>query len=350
MRFSSKSSSIRMVKRVPLLTPVMCDQSVHSHQPGIDRRRSNERLKHRAGGRAFTLIELLVVIAIISILVALLLPAVQQAREATRRTQCKNNLAQIGVAMHNYHSTFRMLPPGCVNPTGPISNEGDGYHMSWIAQSLPMFDAHAMYRIIDFDSSAYSQSNAAVRAMSQRILQCPSERPANTDFVGSSYAGCTGGGNVPVDEDNTGLLFLNSSINDKQIRDGASNTLMVGERLLTNFPHTEDLGWMSGTSATLRNTAVSINSGDLPIFVSLGRNRNVPRFADYGAENNEDQPPVAPEPPTPEFQTGGFSSNHTGGAQFALADGSVRFVSENIGAAVVALLGNREDGEITSEF
>ena len=97
--------------------------------------------------RGFTLIELLVVIAIIAILIALLLPAVQQAREAARRTQCKNNLMQLGIAFHNYDMAFEMLPPGCVNSTGPIHNIPEGYHMSWTVQILPMMEQQGLFAI-----------------------------------------------------------------------------------------------------------------------------------------------------------------------------------------------------------
>jgi prepilin-type N-terminal cleavage/methylation domain-containing protein len=88
----------------------------------------------------FTLIELLVVIAIIAILIALLLPAVQQAREAARRCQCRNNVAQLGLALHNYELSYSGFPPGTVNPTGPIENKAEGYHVGWAVQLLPYLD------------------------------------------------------------------------------------------------------------------------------------------------------------------------------------------------------------------
>src|ERR1700693_4880192 len=99
---------------------------------------------------AFTLIELLVVIAIIAILVALLLPAVQQAREAARRTQCKNNLVQIGLALLNYEMAHECLPSGSVDPNRPIRNEAKGYHMSWMVQLLPYLDQSNTFQHFDF--------------------------------------------------------------------------------------------------------------------------------------------------------------------------------------------------------
>src|SRR4051794_28379521 len=88
----------------------------------------------------FTLIELLVVIAIISVLIALLLPAIQAAREAARRVQCVNNLMQIGIALQNYESSHELLPPGVINPSGPIQNAPTGYHASWMLQLLPFLE------------------------------------------------------------------------------------------------------------------------------------------------------------------------------------------------------------------
>ncbi|MCA9099277.1 MAG: DUF1559 domain-containing protein, partial [Planctomycetaceae bacterium] len=116
-------------------------------------KRPRERLSvvHRRAG--FTLIELLVVIAIMAILVALLLPAVQQAREAARRMSCKNNLRQIGLALQNYYDAHTLFPPGCVNSTGPIVQRPVGYHHSWIVSLLPYLDQPLLAEAIVPDES-----------------------------------------------------------------------------------------------------------------------------------------------------------------------------------------------------
>lgn len=288
--------------------------------------------------KAFTLIEMLVVIAIIAILIALLLPAIQQAREAARRTQCKNNLAQLGIAAHNYQASFRMLPPGVVNVEGPIRNVEDGYHMSWAVQFLPMLEQRRMFEMVDFLSPVYSTPNALVRDIVLNVFQCPSDNARRGPIAFTSYAGCTGGDNVPTDDRNGGLFFRNSSIEFKQVRDGCSNTIMFGERRLEDIEGLEDLGWMSGTSGSLRNTAVQINTGvGSPMFI----------IRDYDPNEVEGDPQVAPDA---DLATGGFSSQHTGGAQFAIADGSVRFISENIDVRTYSMLGNREDGGVIGDY
>ena len=286
--------------------------------------------------RGFTLIELLVVIAIIAILIALLLPAVQQAREAARRTQCKNNLMQLGLALHNYEMAFEVLPPGCVNETGPIRNLEEGFHMSWIPQLLPMMEQSNLFSQINFNASAYAPTNGGFRGTGISVLTCPSDSQrvasvGNLTLGMNNYAACFGGDDVPIDMKNNGVMFLNSSIGFRQIRDGASNTIMVGEKCVVDDP--TELGWMSGTKATLRNTGVPMNKG----WDVGGTATGASRFR-------------KPLPPPSDTATSGFSSYHVGGTQNVFADGSVRFLSENISLPVYSHLGNREDMEILGEF
>ena len=286
----------------------------------------------------FTLIEMLLVITIISILIALLLPAVQQAREAARRVQCKNNLAQHGIALHNYHASFAVLPPGCVEHTGPVVNAPLGYHMSWVVQLLPTIDQHPLFHQVDFSTGVYDPANGLVADTEVPTFRCPSDyleqhTPGNRP---TSYVGCTGGFDTAIDVDNTGLLFLNSSISFREISDGTSNTIIVGERLFTDFEQV-DLGWMSGTGATLRHTGMVMNL-KLDPYQSGGN-------AWFGPE--ADGSLIAP----PADQAiGGFSSRHSGGGQFVMADGSVRFLSENVDPELFSHLGNREDRQMLGDF
>jgi len=287
--------------------------------------------RHRRG---FTLIELLVVIAIIAILISLLLPAVQQAREAARRTECRNNLAQIGVALHSYQLSFEMLPPASINPTGPIVNRPEGYHMSWIAQILPMLGQANVFRHTDFDGGAYSASNAPVRRQRIRTLICPSapnfpiQHPDLGTIQSSNYAACHSGDVVPIAEDNNGVMFLNRGVNYREIFDGESNTIMVGEQVTMNSPATPDFGWISGTSSTICNSGVIMGSAVIPGVVNT-------------------QPVEVPTEATP---TAGFSSHHTGMFLVLLADGSVRYISENIDPQTFSWLGNRADLELLESW
>jgi prepilin-type N-terminal cleavage/methylation domain-containing protein len=290
--------------------------------------------------RGFTLIELLVVIAIIAILIALLLPAVQQAREAARRTQCKNNLMQLAIAIQNYEMAYEVLPPGSVNAQGPIRNEEKGYHMSWMVQILPYIDMRNAYRHIDFFGGAYGPKNKDVRALSVSVFSCPSDPGYGGDLVTTTnYAGCHHDSESPIDTDNNGVFFLNSSVSYDQITDGSSWTIFVGEIIAPRRGDTKtnNLGWMSGTRSTLRNAGSSINIGERGYYYSAGASLEI---KDQQDEFDRSSPTYV----------GGFASYHVGGAHFALGDGSVRFISENINPGALRNLANRADGNLTSEF
>lgn len=281
--------------------------------------------------RGFTLVELLVVIAIIGILVGLLLPAVQAAREAARRCSCSNNLSQLGLAVHHYEFNAEQLPSGVINPTGPIRAEEIGQHVSWIVGVLPYVEQSNAYRKFDQTAGAYAPVNKPVRGEFIGILVCPSHPNAQADredrakVAITNYAGCHHDSETPINDDNNGVLYLNSRLRLSKVLDGLSQTIMLGE--LRDM--SDSLGWVSGTRSSLRNTS-SLN--DPKLF-----------------EDNLTGAPLAPVEPAGSLRVGGFGSYHTGGAQFVFADGSMRFLSNSIDPETYRKLGNRADGELFGE-
>jgi len=274
---------------------------------------------------AFTLVELLVVIAIIGILVALLLPAVQAAREAARRISCVNNLTQLILAVQNYEMSYRTYPAGTIEEKGPIVNEAKGYHHDWISRLLPYMEEKNTYNHIDFTVGVYDEKNAPVRAVRISTLECPSMAfPPKTDVGFSCYAGVHHDLDEPIDTTNHGMFFLNSAIRYEDLSDGSAHTLFIGEK---EPDSQDDLGWMSGTRWTLRNTGAGLNADD--------------RRGRYGL--------TAPgEPGTKDVVVGGFNSPHPGGVIFAFGDGSVRFMSSSVPQETLQQLAHRADGKLLS--
>ncbi|SFJ50442.1 DUF1559 domain-containing protein [Planctomicrobium piriforme] len=337
----------------------------------------------------FTLIELLVVIAIIAILIALLLPAVQQAREAARRSQCKNNLKQIGLAMQNYHDSYDLFPIGGASDylRAPL--------VSWQVRVLPYLDQAALYGQLDLagtlPAASYSAGNRSMvpyqiladgRQLRQVLLptvRCPSDALGsvrNTWALGNygaslgsqftqsnrhpSAAACEPFNGFSEkttnwgDTQNTSLVSgvisrAGAAIGIRDILDGTSNTILVGE-ILPMCVYGDSTGydfgsWSSSVSACNASAVTVTPINDFTPCSALGAKRRTsyPTCAAYSVGNA-----------TPESAWNfafGFRSLHAGGAQFVLADGSVRFLSENIDhAGTYQRLGGRSDGKLIGEF
>ena len=295
------------------------------------RRRSVPRI-------GFTLIELLVVIAVIAMLAALLLPAVQQSREAARRMQCMNNMMQVGVALHNYMMAHEVLPPGSQNDTGPVrSIEQGGYHMGWLTQLLPYLEKPMLYEHIDFSRSVYDSVHDPVRQYRIAILSCPSVRDSGTLTFGvTNYFGVHNDFETPIDVNQNGVLYLNSSIRYEQIRDGSSNTLFVVEGLQGS----SDLGWMTGTRSSLRNVVIA----------APATGSGAVEYRLHPADGK--QPISAPaDPKTSREFVGGVGSDHSGNLFLSLrGDGAVQALSRNMDPRTLRNQAHRSDGEITPEF
>jgi prepilin-type N-terminal cleavage/methylation domain-containing protein/prepilin-type processing-associated H-X9-DG protein len=291
--------------------------------------------------KGFTLIELIVVFAIICVLVTLLLPAVAACRESARRNQCVNNLMQLAVALQHYQNVHEVLPPGVVNGTGPITNVPRGYHRGWLVQLLPYFEQDNIARRFDDAANLYAVENSTVRSFQIGILLCPSDGGPHvrTDGVSlNNYAACHNDLEAPIGARDKGAFFLNSRIAYEDIPDGTSNTIFVGE----TKRHELDLGWASGTRATLRNVGIRPNAPDL-----LYGKEPITPWDDV--DESSVSGPLQPDPNNPNL-VGGFSSSHRGGANFTFGDGSVRFLSDSIRSKVYRCLANRADGEIVQPY
>jgi len=284
------------------------------------------------------LVELLVVIAIIGILVALLLPAIQAAREAARRSECVNNLKQIGIAMHNYHDTNKALPAGFISVGG-----ANDPHFGWAVFILPYMDHSSLYDQLEPDVKRlrqfyYASPTAAHRALLQTKIpgyRCPSDvsndlnnlcpfgNPEHFDIATSNYVACKGTGAEVNATESDGCFYGNSWLTLAELLDGSSMTVLAGER---NRLHLAAV-W---AGVGRRN--------------SIGNEHTARTIARISFRLKFDYTLVG----QPQNQGKGFGSYHPGGANFLFGDGAVHFLGDDTQQALMNNLGKRADGQVVS--
>jgi prepilin-type N-terminal cleavage/methylation domain-containing protein len=309
--------------------------------------------------RGFTLVELLVVITIIGILTALVLPAIQQAREAARRMTCANNIRQIGVALQTYEGTYKTFPPGFISQTtGTWSGMGNdgipevGSGWSAFAMILPFLEQAALHQSIDFNKTISDPTNQRARSTRVAAYRCPSDVwttpvaawPKSipvTDLAANSYVACLGGGNpsnapgytaMYEEQPFNGMFHRNTPVTHAAILDGTSNTIGIGERASMFSP----VGW-AGVIPEARTVFSPWMAGR--------------RQQEVGATS---RPPITAVtvhvrtggPNARNGSPGGFWANHPGGCHFVLMDTSTQFISTDVDIAVFRALAGRNDGQV----
>ena len=305
--------------------------------------------------RGFTLIELLVVIAIIAVLVAILLPAVQQAREAARRAMCGNNLKQLGIALHSYHETHSIFPPGCL----AMSYAGVAYApgntepgrtavaggWGWSVFILPYVDQGPLYNSLAPNGNNFPAAPTALTKTILPIFICPSDAAGNivtstpmggdgttTGHAKSNYPAIFGSTSVnyvnTAAQNTRGMFWYNSNVRIADVTDGTSNTVMVTERLWDGLTSETRRGAIWAGKCPGSNTFLDAGNK----YSNLVRAENHPDWLVKGANNNA------------------AMSRHVGGVHFVLGDGGVRFLSENTDGFTYQKLGQMADGMPTGEF
>jgi prepilin-type N-terminal cleavage/methylation domain-containing protein/prepilin-type processing-associated H-X9-DG protein len=322
----------------------------------------------------FTLVELLVVIAIVGILIALLLPAIQAARESARSSQCKNNVRQIGIALQNFESGRGVFPPGYVsqpeNPAmGPVdpdfNDAGPGW--GWLTFLLPYVEQVSLYKSLDMTRTAWDPANAVAVQSTMDTYRCPSDnfgqnpnqtptmnvtdtgqQPMGVVFGRSNYVSSVGSSTLwcswPVTIQPNGAMYRNSMTRVADVTDGLSNTVFAGER----SSNIADSVWpgivpLSGHFAYL--PFASIGSG--------GFNTNYDGPGAYvGAHGGPcpyEDPVVIHPPNSPYGHSDQMESTHPGGVNILLGDGSVHFYADSHALSTWVALVSRNGGEAINE-
>ena len=338
----------------------------------------------------FTLIELLVVIAIIAVLIGLLLPAVQKVREAAARTKCQNNMKQLALGLHNYENTYGVFPPGA-SMDGPevsgIPRAGAEPRAPWTVAILPYIEQQARYDLFNQDQQFFtmwscstcspSSTNRSAAQPRNIAFECPSDPNSNNANANNNYFGIQGGcsplptgrpfaftpnsegclqgdpffkGYVAV----SGPLHVNSKVKIATIQDGTSNTFLIGESryMQTNNGFVGGIWWtwasgmnMAWGTHPIGDNRAAEDGNKYRYKVLLAATVYQPNILPYNVSEKNEKSPGGSADNGGDYMTRYSGSYHTGGAYFALCDGSVQFISDSIEQAVFQQAGRMSDGQ-----